>query len=101
MKTTRCRIEVITSCFSVKRAAWERDGDQCTFVAVSGQRCSARTGLELDHIVEVARGGEASVDNLRVPCRAHNQLTAEWSFGAEFVHAKREAARPAAASGGG
>jgi len=44
----------------VKRAVWERDGAQCTFVGDAGQRRPARTPLEFDHVDPVARGGEAT-----------------------------------------
>ena len=74
----------------VKRAVWERDGGQCTFVSETGHRCAARTRLEFDHIVEVARGGEATVAGIRLRCRAHNQYGAECAFGAEFMRQKRE-----------
>jgi 5-methylcytosine-specific restriction endonuclease McrA len=77
----------------VQRAVWERDGGQCTFVSESGQRCPATRRLEFDHILEVARGGEATVDGIRLLCRAHNQYQAERTFGAEFMRCKREAAR--------
>src|SRR5262249_15467989 len=46
----------------VKRAVWKRDRGQCTFVSDSGHRCEARTGIEFDHVREVARGGEATVE---------------------------------------
>jgi len=39
----------------VKRAVWERDSGQCTFVSETGRRCPARKLLEFDHIEEVAR----------------------------------------------
>jgi hypothetical protein len=77
----------------VKRAVRERDGGQCTFVSESGRRCEARSSLEWDHIQEFARGGEATVDGIQLRCRAHNQLTAERTFGAGFMREKREAAR--------
>ena len=47
----------------VRRQVRERDGDQCAFVSDTGQRCSARGRLEFDPILEVARGGAATVDN--------------------------------------
>jgi hypothetical protein len=81
----------------VKREVWKRDGGQCTFVSESGHRCEARGDVEFDHKTEVARGGEATVDNLRLRCRGHNQFTAGQTFGAEFMRAKREEARAAAA----
>jgi hypothetical protein len=49
--------------------------------------------LEFDHIEEVARGGEASVNGIRLRCRAHNQYAAECTFGAGFMREKREAAQ--------
>ena len=58
----------------------------------SGRKCEAIAGLEFDHILEVARGGEASVDGIRLRCRAHNQSEAERTFGAEFMRHKRIAA---------
>jgi hypothetical protein len=38
----------------------------------------------------VARGGLATVDNLRLRCRAHNQYEAERTFGSGFLRDKRE-----------
>src|SRR6266436_790196 len=77
----------------VRRAVWERDGGQCTFVSESGHRCSARKLLEFDHIEEVARGGRATVGGIRLRCRAHNQYGAECAFGAGFMGHKRDEAR--------
>jgi 5-methylcytosine-specific restriction endonuclease McrA len=79
----------------VRRAVWKRDGGQCTFVGENGRRCEARRPLEFDHVLEVARGGEASVDDIRLRCRAHNQYTAERTFGSEFMRHKRIAAAEA------
>ena len=78
---------------SVKRAVWERDGGRCTFVSESGHRCEARTRLEFDHVEPVATGGHATVQGLRLRCRAHNQLEAERAFGRDFMNAKRDQAR--------
>src|SRR5439155_20067806 len=77
----------------VRRAVWERDRGQCTFVSKAGRRCTARTLLEFDHVDEVARGGRASVAGIWLRCRAHNQTGAERTFGSEFMRRKREAAR--------
>jgi hypothetical protein len=81
----------------VKRAIWKRDEGQCTFVSEDGRRCEARKDLQFDHIREVARGGEASVDDIRLRCHAHNQYTAELTFGADFMRHKRIAAAEARA----
>jgi len=82
----------------VRRAVWERDGGRCSFVGESGHRCEAREHLEFDHILEVARGGVATVDGMRLLCRAHNQFAAERTFGSGFMNAKRLAAREARAA---
>jgi 5-methylcytosine-specific restriction endonuclease McrA len=76
----------------IRRAVWKRDKGQCTFESESGHRCPARTGLQFDHVLEVARGGDASVLNLRLRCHAHNQLEAERTLGSEFMRHKRIAA---------
>jgi 5-methylcytosine-specific restriction endonuclease McrA len=81
----------------VRRAVCERDGQRCTFVAANGHRCAARRLLEFDHIVPVARGGKSWADNLRLRCRAHNQVTAEETYGEHFMQAKREESQHAAA----
>src|SRR5207237_310286 len=77
----------------VKRQVWARDGGQCTFTSESGERCPARKRIEFDHAIEVARGGEATVDQIRLRCRRHNQYTAERTFGVEFMKLKRTAAQ--------
>jgi len=79
----------------VKSEVWKRDGGQCTFVGDSGHRCPSRSALEFDHIEPVARGGQSTVQNLRLRCRAHNQYEAERTFGIEFMRNKRESRRPA------
>jgi hypothetical protein len=80
----------------IKRTVWERDSGRCTFVSETGRRCAARKCLEFDHLDEVARGGEASIQGIRLRCRAHNQYQAERTFGAGFMERKREEARRAA-----
>jgi 5-methylcytosine-specific restriction endonuclease McrA len=83
----------------VKRTVWERDQGRCTFVSETGRRCPARKLLEFDHIEPAARGGKATVSGIRLRCRAHNQYTAEGTFGAQFMRRKRlEAAEARAAN---
>ncbi len=73
---------------AARRAVFERDGARCTFTDADGHRCPATTWLELDHVVARARGGTSEPGNLRVRCRAHNQLHAEQTFGREHVERK-------------
>jgi 5-methylcytosine-specific restriction endonuclease McrA len=64
---------------SVKRAVWHRDAARCGFVGAEG-RCEERGFLEFHHAVPYADGGLATVDNIQLRCRAHNQHEAElWS----------------------
>jgi hypothetical protein len=83
---------------AVKRAVRERDGERCTFVSGSGQRCPERARLEFDHQEPVARGGEATAENIRLRCRGHNQYAADCTFGAAFMSDKRAEARAHAAA---
>jgi 5-methylcytosine-specific restriction endonuclease McrA len=77
----------------VRWAVRQRDGEQCTYVSPDGRRCDATSQLEYDHVVPVARGGQATVENLRMRCRGHNQFEAERTFGREFMKQKRAAAK--------
>jgi len=81
----------------VKRAVWQRDGGQCTFVSEAGHRCECRDRLEYDHIQPIARGGRSTVENLRLRCRPHNQFGADCAFGKGFMDEKREAGRASSA----
>lgn len=74
----------------VKRAVNARDGGRCTFVGPNG-RCDSRA-VEFDHVLPVARGGKATIENLRLRCRPHNQYAADLEFGREFMNEKRGAA---------
>jgi 5-methylcytosine-specific restriction endonuclease McrA len=70
---------------AVKRGASRRDGGQCGFVAPNGQRCQERAFLEFHHIRPYALGGRATVDNISLRCRRHNQYEAELVFGRRDV----------------
>jgi hypothetical protein len=83
----------------VRRAVWKRDQGRCTFVSEDGHRCAERRFIQFDHVLEVARGGEASVDDIRLRCHAHNQYTAERTFGTEFMRHKRIASAEARSAG--
>ena len=74
---------------SVKRAASRRDGDQCGFVA----RADA---MHRAHVPGVpsprpyAQGGPATVENISLRCRRHNQYEAEVAFGGRGLSEDRE-----------
>jgi len=66
---------------AVRRAVWERDEGQCTFIDADGNRCKERCFLEIDHRFPHAIGGAATVENCRLLCRCHNRLSSEMVFG--------------------
>ena len=86
-----------------RREVYRRDQGRCSFVAESGQRCEARILLELDHVKPWAKQGASLASNLRLRCRAHNQLHARHCLGALHLAAKltRHRALSAAARAGG
>jgi hypothetical protein len=57
---------------AVRRAVWRRDGGRCAFVGTLGP-CNETGFLEYHHVIPFAAGGEASVTNIELRCRAHNQ----------------------------
>ena len=70
---------------AVAREVYERDGGRCTFCSEDGRRCGTRELLQLDHIIPFANGGESTLLNLRLRCRAHNLLAARQHFGSEYM----------------
>jgi hypothetical protein len=70
-------------------------------VSPHGQRCIEPTFLEFHHIQPYAKRGPATVENISLRCRRHNQYEAELVFGPRDVSRMREdfgtSARPAAA----
>ncbi len=73
---------------AARRAAFERDGEQCSFVGDDGVRCEARTFLQVDHIQPRALGGAGDTSNARVLCASHNQYEARRVFGGAFIERK-------------
>jgi len=66
---------------AVRRAVWRRDGGRCAFVSATGHRCTERNFLQFHHVWPYARKGAATVGNLSLRCRRHNQYEAEMVFG--------------------
>jgi hypothetical protein len=77
----------------VARAVWRRDDAQCAFRTAAGLRCTERTYLELHHIHPHIMQGPATVDNIALRCRRHNQYEAEMEFGPRTAVASRQPAR--------
>jgi 5-methylcytosine-specific restriction endonuclease McrA len=71
----RARREHISQ--NIKVRLMSRAQEQCEFRAADGKRCESKHFLEIDHIVPLAKGGSSEFQNLRIYCRAHNQLSAK------------------------
>lgn len=65
----------------VKRRVHVRDGGRCAFVGRAGRRCNSRAFLEFHHVKPYEVGGEPTVENIQLRCRAHNQYEADVYFG--------------------
>ncbi len=76
---------------AVRRTVWPRDGGRCAFLSATGTRCTERTFLEFHHVECHAKGGPATVENISLRCRRHNQCEAELSFGPHGSSILREA----------
>jgi hypothetical protein len=77
----------------VKRTVWKRDGGQCAFVSAAGLRCRERTFLEFHHLKPFAWQGPATVGNISLRCRRHNQYESERIFGPYGTSVTREDTR--------
>lgn len=85
----------------VKDLVHARDGGRCAFESVDGKRCEASEWLEYDHIRPFALGGASDdPDNVRLLCRAHNQLRAREDFGLGSGNSDRADAQGDLWSGG-
>ena len=65
---------------SVREEVTKRDGGRCRFVGPNGQRCDSTHELQIDHIRPWARGGDSSLENLRLLCGAHNRHLGRGQF---------------------
>jgi hypothetical protein len=66
---------------AVRRAVWVRDLGRCAYIGPSGHRCNERRFLEFHHIDPHALGGEATVDQIALRCRRHNDYEGRLYFG--------------------
>jgi hypothetical protein len=58
----------------LRRQVFSKAEHRCEFTdRKTGQRCTSKFQLEVDHRKPLALGGESELENLRVLCRAHNQ----------------------------
>ncbi len=66
----------------VMKKVWERDEGRCVFVGPGGVRCASADEPEFDHVRPFALGGRSDdPTNIRILCRAHNDIEARRVFG--------------------
>src|SRR5712691_10896611 len=65
----------------VQRAVWVRDLGRCAFIGTSGHRCNERRFVEFHHVDPYILGGEATVDQIALRCRRHNDYEGRLYFG--------------------
>ncbi len=93
---------------ALRRSVVERDGGRCSYVDSRGVRCRETARLEFHHERAYALGGTTDLHNIKLRCRAHNDLAAELDFGRRFMQRKKhgepprraESAAPARNGGG-
>lgn len=80
----------------LKREIWKKSQGSCVFVSpLTGIRCGSKHGLQFDHIVPWAMGGETTARNLRLLCANHNRLAAIEAYGdKKILPFLRESAMP-------
>lgn len=66
---------------AVRREVWKRDGGRCQWPLDSGGICGSTLRVELDHTRARGQGGRATIDNMRLLCRPHNDLAAREAYG--------------------
>ena len=66
---------------AVRREVSARDAGRCAFVSKKGHRCEETRFLEFHHVVPRAAGGDATVENIQLRCRAHNGHEVDLFFG--------------------
>jgi hypothetical protein len=70
----------------IRQQVWLRDKGQCTYIdPTTGRKCESRHRVQRDHIIPYAKGGQDTVENLRLRCFAHNQWHAIKQYGREKV----------------
>jgi 5-methylcytosine-specific restriction endonuclease McrA len=74
---------------AVRRAVRERDGNRCCYADEEGRRCPERQWLEFHHRHPFGLGGDHSVANIGLVCRAHNGYLAERDYGRKAMASHR------------
>lgn len=80
---------------AVSERVHARGDYQCEYRGPGGRRCTARTGLQIDHVLPFAIFRSHDERFLRLLCPAHNRLAAERVYGTGFIQGKIDTRRAA------
>jgi hypothetical protein len=70
---------------AVWRGVWERDHGCCAWPLENGGVCGSTRQLELDHVKGWALGAETTVEECRILCRFHQDLSARELYGSDLM----------------
>jgi hypothetical protein len=71
---------------AVWRAVWERDRGCCAWPLANGGVCASTDQLELDHVKGWALGAGTTVEECRLLCRWHQDLSARQLYGDDLMN---------------
>ena len=70
----------------VSRAVWERDRGCCAWPLANGGVCGSTQQLELDHVEGWALGAGTTVEECRLLCRWHQDVSARRLYGDDLMN---------------
>ena len=70
---------------AVRDKVFVRDKGRCAYSGMTGERCGATHGLQIDHIVPYGRSGRNTADNVRLLCAKHNRMEAVRIYGSSAI----------------
>jgi hypothetical protein len=70
----------------VKRAVWERDHGCCAWPLENGGVCGSTRQVELDHINGWALGANTTVEECRILCKFHQDVSARLLYGDDLMN---------------
>ena len=71
---------------AVWRAVWKRDHGCCSWPLENGGVCGSTRQVELDHIKGWALGAETTVEECRILCRFHQDISARTLYGDDLMN---------------
>ena len=74
---------------AVKREVWQRDLGRCQWPTADGGICGSTRRIHFHHLVDRARGGLHTVQNIVLACSLHNQHAADLTLGRALMEKYR------------